>query len=104
MKKAITVFTLIIIITACISSQHLQPTDADLPVAQQRVPNITMAELQRGYKIYSINCSGCHRLHNPKEYSASQWKPILVEMFTKAKLSDDQQKQLVINFLIAKSK
>ena len=104
MKKAIAVFTIVILIASCITTQHLQPAEVDLPVAQQRIPNITMTELHSGYKIYSINCSGCHRLHDPKEYTAGQWKPILDKMFAKAKLSDDKEKQLVTNYLVAKSK
>ncbi len=91
-------------ITACTASQHLQPADADMAVAQQRIPGITMEGLQSGYKIYRTSCSGCHRLHDPKEYTANEWKHILSEMFTKAKLAEDKQKELVSNFLLAKSR
>ena len=93
-----------LVIAGCTVTQHLQPVDADLVVAQQRIPGITMAELQNGYKIYTIKCSACHRLHDPKEYISDKWKTILDEMFIKAKISDDRQKQLVTDFLVAKSR
>ena len=104
MKQLVTIFALIIFISACTTTEHLQPADADLFLAQQRIPGITMTDLQRGYKMYSLNCSGCHRLHDPVEYTAGQWKPILDKMFVKARLSDDRQKQLISNYLVAKSK
>lgn len=57
-----------------------------------------------GYKFYVGKCSGCHRLHYPNEYTAVKWKPILSEMFLKAKLTEDKQKQLISGYLVAKSR
>jgi cytochrome c5 len=94
----------VLFIAACSTTQHLRPEEADLAVAQQRIPGITISELQSGYKIYATNCSGCHRLHSPREYTAEKWKPILSEMFAKAKMTDDKQKELVANYLVAKAK
>lgn len=104
MKIKFVTAILILLIAACSVTQHLQPTAADLVVAQQHIPGITLKELQDGYKIYVTNCSGCHSLHNPKEYTAGQWKPILSEMFEKAKMHDTKQNELVTSYLIAKSR
>lgn len=89
---------------ACTSSLHLQPADADLALAQQRVPGITITDLKKGYKVYTINCSGCHRLHDTKEYNAVQWKEIIPEMITRAKLANEKEKEMLTNFLVAKSR
>ncbi len=103
-KKIFTTAAIILTIASCTTTQHLQPADADLVIAQQRIPGITLADMQAGYKIYSTNCSGCHRLYAPKEFTAVKWKPILTEMFAKAKMTDEKQKELVSNYIIAKSK
>ena len=104
MKKIFTAAVIIIFITSCSTTQHLQPADADLVTAQQRIPGITLADMQAGYKIYVRNCSACHRLYDPKEYTPVKWKPILTEMFAKAKMTDEKEKELVSNYIIAKSK
>ncbi|HMT74840.1 MAG TPA: hypothetical protein PKA77_12290 [Chitinophagaceae bacterium] len=104
MKKYFILCSLVISIAACTATQHLQPADADLALAQQRVPGITITELKNGYKLYINKCSACHKLHNPNEYTAVKWKPILAEMFAKAKLTEDDSKLLISNYLVAKSK
>lgn len=104
MKKYLLLCSLVIAITACTVTQHLQPADADLALAQQRIPGITISQLQDGYKLYVNKCSGCHRLHNPNEYTAVKWKPILVEMLSKAKVTEEPSKTLILNYLIAKSR
>jgi hypothetical protein len=104
MKIKILIVVIVLCSAGCKTTQHLQPADADLVAAQQRIPGITMNDLQHGYKIYVTNCSACHRLHDPKEFTADKWKIILLEMFLKAKMTDDTQKQLVTNFLVSKGK
>jgi len=104
MKIKFLIVAIVLCMAACTATQHLRPVDADLAAAQQRIPGITMNDLQNGYKIYVMNCSACHRLHDPKEFTADKWKTILLEMFSKAKITDEKQKQLVTNFLISKSK
>ncbi|MEO6406628.1 MAG: hypothetical protein ABIY51_16055 [Ferruginibacter sp.] len=95
---------IVFFIAACTSTGHLQPADADLAVARQRVPGITLSDLQKGYKIFATNCSACHRLHDPKEYTAKRWEPILVKMFDKAKMADINKRALVTNYIMAKSR
>lgn len=104
MKKYFILCSLVIVIAACTVTQHLQPADADLALAQQRIPGITISQLHDGYKLYVNKCSACHRLHNPNEYTAVKWKPILAEMFIKAKLTEDNSRLLISNYLVARSK
>ena len=103
MKSAF-VIVLLVIACSCSSTRNLQPTSADLPKASEKVPGITLNELQQGYSIYSIKCSACHRLHDPAEYPPDKWNPILSKMYIKAKITDENQKTLISNYVIAKSK
>ena len=104
MKTKYLTALIFMLMAACTSTLHLQPADADLALAQQRVPGITMTDLKKGYRVYTINCSGCHRLHDTKEFNAEQWKDILPEMISRAKLTNEKEKEMLANFLVAKSK
>ena len=55
-------------------------------------------ELLRGRKLYVNHCGGCHNLHLPKEYTASQWEKNMDEMQDRAKITDGE-KQLIFEFL-----
>jgi mono/diheme cytochrome c family protein len=45
-------------------------------------------DIDRGYTLYVANCSGCHSLHHPSEYSDSAWAVVFPEMREKSKLND----------------
>ena len=89
---------------ACAATSKFAPTANEIPAMQAKVPGLSYDEAMQGYKIYISHCSNCHRLHNPKEFTASKWNRILPEMFDKAKIFDSTQQQLVRNYLAAKSK
>jgi hypothetical protein len=103
MKKTASIF-FVSLLAACATTSKFAPTADDLPGMQANVPGLTYDEAMQGYKLYTNNCSNCHRLHNPKEYTADEWNKILPEMFGKAKISDNGQQQLIRNYLISKSK
>ena len=61
------------------------------PVSTPKPANIPMtAELAEGMSLYENNCAKCHKLYNTSDYTADQWKPILVRMQKKAHLDDEQ--------------
>ena len=43
---------------------------------------------------YENNCAKCHKLYNAKDYTAEQWKPILVSMQKKAKITDQEREKI----------
>ena len=55
-------------------------------------------ELAEGKSLYENNCSSCHKLYQAKDFSAEQWKPIVLRMQKKARL-DDAQGQKIYNYL-----
>ena len=103
MKKVIPII-LIGVFAACVATSKFAPTAEEMPVLQAKMPGITYDAAMQGYKLYTSRCSNCHRLHNPKEYTATKWNKILPEMFGKAKMSDTTQQEFLRNYLAAKSK
>lgn len=112
MKKNFLFFILILFLLACTSSSKnktntlsILPTSTnELSDAQLKVPGITMERLSAGKKIYILKCSGCHALKNPSLYSVDKWEPILQKMFIKAKLTDEEEKMLIRDYVMAISK
>ena len=60
--------------------------------------------LKKGEKLYIMDCSGCHAMHKPAEFTAAQWQPILSRMFVKSKISDTETQALITNYILSKSK
>jgi len=54
--------------------------------------------------MYIRDCSGCHALKNPVNYTTEQWYPILTRMFVKSKITDSITKDLITDYVISKSK
>lgn len=59
------------------------------PVATKPIDDgLAMKErLTDGKQIFSTSCKKCHALYEPSSRTAQEWKPILVVMTAKAKLS-----------------
>ena len=89
MKKIIATLCLYTF-AACAATSKFAPAADELPAMQSRVPGISFDGAMQGYKLYATNCSNCHRLHNPEEYTAIEWNKILPEMFDKAKLKNEE--------------
>lgn len=103
MKKVLILITSIAFI-GCATVSTLKPADSDITVMQQRVPGITIGEAQQGFKLYKFNCSGCHYLHKPNDYTINGWEKVLPEMLSRAKITSEKEQQLIRNYLFAKSK
>lgn len=104
MKKIVILFYAVLLV-ACAATGKLQPSEADLPSMQQKVPGVSFEDVKKGYQLYKTNCSGCHRLHIPKEYTIAGWNKNLAEMIPKAKLTEDTIAQRMIrDYLYAGSK
>lgn len=104
MKKWIVLFFVASLVVACASGSKMQPGERDLAMATQKVPGITINELKEGYKLYVENCSGCHQLHKPDEFTGPEWRAILPEMFSRVNGLADSKKNLIKDYVIAKSK
>ena len=103
MKKIVFILSTVLFV-GCVTVSGLQPTETELAVMQQKVPGITLEEAQQGFKLYKFNCAGCHYLHKPGSYTISGWEKVLPEMLSRAKITSEKEKQLIRNYLFAKSK
>lgn len=72
--------------------------------AQTKVPGITMQELENGKKLYVQNCASCHALKNTEDFTADEWEPIVTRMLRKAHISDEKEKKLIHDYVVASSK
>lgn len=53
-----------------------------------------LPELAEGKSLYENNCAKCHKLFNPKDFSAEEWKPIVLKMQKKAKIDDATREKI----------
>ena len=63
--------------------------------ASKRWPGITEEEVYRGRSLYRDQCSGCHSLHSPAEFSPAQWDTILPVMQGKARTREADKMPMV---------
>lgn len=103
MKKLSIILFISVLIAAC-SVRTFAPTDQQLSAMQQKVPGITLESANAGYKLYSEKCAGCHQLYHPGKYTITQWDNILPKMFPKAKVSGEEHRKLIEDYVHALSK
>ena len=102
--KKIAIIIICIAFIGCASVSNLKPAGSELTAMQQKVPGITLDKAEQGFKLYKFNCSGCHYLHKPNGYTITGWEKVLPEMLLRAKITSDKEKQLITDYLFAKSK
>ncbi|MCX6229984.1 MAG: cytochrome c [Bacteroidetes bacterium] len=91
-KKTNILIFLALCLSACVATLYV-PTEKDA------VKNkVTLHELQQGRELYIKNCSSCHNLHLPSEYTRHEWWTKVDRMQTRAKI-DSAQKQLIVKYL-----
>ena len=103
MKKTLFIITGIVLI-GCATVSNLKPNEKELISMQQKVPGISLEEAQKGFKVYKFNCAGCHYLPKPDQYTIGNWEKVLPEMIGRAKITSESERQLITNYLFAKSK
>ena len=55
---------------------------------------VKMNKDEAGKMLYENNCAKCHDLYSPKDFNAEQWKPIMLDMQKKAKISDSEREKI----------
>lgn len=51
-------------------------------------------ELAEGKELFVNNCAKCHSLKNPNNYTAVEWRPILVKMAKRANITDAEREKI----------
>ena len=80
---------------------------ADSPAAAQTPPPSTQPAVQpssfalwgtppekSGVQLWSENCSRCHNMRPPDEFSAAQWATIVHHMRLRANLTGDEERKI----------
>lgn len=85
------------LVAACSSALYM-PTSADADRA-----GISTDHLMVGRTLYINKCGSCHNLHLPEQYTQKQWLKEMPEMQKKAKITEEESKQIT-SFLLARCK
>lgn len=77
-------------LAACARRVMPPATAAHAERAQRRWPETSLAELQRGRKLYISHCSGCHQPVYPWKVPPEKWPEELQSMKKRSHLDDDE--------------
>ena len=75
-------------------SKNSESTVAVMVKPVNESPKITAEVLAEGKSLYGMNCAKCHELYDAKSFTAEEWKPIVLSMQKKAKISDEQREKI----------
>ncbi|MCR4418354.1 MAG: hypothetical protein WHV63_00105 [Ignavibacteria bacterium] len=79
MKLTLTIISVILIFAGCTKhSIHNEET-----------------QFIEGKKLYISKCGGCHKLYVRNEFTPAQWDTIVVSMRNKAKITADQENEIL---------
>lgn len=94
MKAAIATLILSIIVFAC-HRKTLASSD-NITISNTSAPAKTSNEVpvSVGQSVYTSRCGRCHGLKKVENYTSQQWDKILKSMVPKAKLNDEEAKQV----------
>lgn len=63
--------------------------------AQKHDPQATEASMQRGKVVLETKCNSCHKTPGPTDEPQAEWPEYVEKMGKLAKLTDDQQQDLL---------
>jgi cytochrome c5 len=73
MKKTVIIIAITLYIAQCTSSNKLvkntAPTDKELVIAQKSDSKISIINLNKGYAIYTNQCTACHKAFTITKFS-----------------------------------
>jgi hypothetical protein len=97
-KSKIFISAGVIIMAVFACSQTLyKPTFAD-----SQKTGVSLDTLALGRKIYVNNCSSCHNLFKPEQFTIKKWEQEMPTMEKKAKISDHEA-TLIMKYISAGS-
>ena len=94
-------YLLLLAVFAFACSKKTAPVKTDppanpAPVEQSAVPEPALPPaVTAGKTLFDGKCGRCHAFKQPELYTAPAWAPIMDRMALKARLSDDEKKQVL---------
>src|ERR1700688_4663772 len=66
------------------------------PASETKVETATQAKTEplSGAELWTMNCSRCHTLRSPGEFTAAQWRTILIHMRVRANIPAAQAREI----------
>jgi cytochrome c5 len=106
MKATITLVIIAVIVFAC--HRRTIASSDDIVISNKTNTESKKAigsseAISAGQIVYSNRCGRCHYLKTARDYTPQQWENILKSMIPKAKLNDDEAKQ-VTAYVMANAK
>lgn len=86
---------------ACATSTGTMPTVEQLSVGNALSEGADKMALMQGRALAVTECSACHRLYWPDQFSPRAWPGILRKMGREASLSHDQIKSIELYYVTA---
>ena len=90
-NKVLGVISGMLILASCAPKKTA--VEKNIPVVQNKIVGVDTAPT-KGQNLYEATCASCHKLYEPSAFSAEEWKPIMVKMQKKAKISDAQAAEI----------
>lgn len=81
-------------LTGCKSSSQTSGAVAASPASQPTFAMFGPPPDRSGVQLWSENCSRCHNMRPPTEFSAAQWSTIVHHMRLRANLTGDEQRKI----------
>jgi hypothetical protein len=88
-------------ISACAAGKTSIPTADEIRASGALPAGTDLDALRRGRAIMVTECTSCHRLFLPDEYSPEQWRGIAKRMSARASLSGGQAADLELYLSVA---
>ncbi len=80
---------------ALVTDVKAQPPPREVKDATTEKPAKKQEKKLTGQELYAIHCNRCHPERYPTEFTAAQWKTIMLEMRTRANLPARQAKTIL---------
>jgi hypothetical protein len=89
-RYSISFLTGLLFITLSCSKSNTTGSSLYTPTAADVTASATLTELLQGRTLYINNCSSCHGLYAPDNYTSAEWKSIIGNMGPRTSMSSSE--------------
>src|SRR5580704_13806383 len=94
--KSICLFAVVAVGAAVVSFAFPVIAQTAAPASETKVETATQVKTEplSGAELWTLNCSRCHTLRSPGEFTAAQWRTILIHMRVRANIPAAQAREI----------
>jgi cytochrome c2 len=97
MKTLFYLISILVFVVGC------TPQTTEILIDKPVMEVTPMDDVSEGSQLFETNCVRCHKLKNPSDYSAEEWKEIVPRMAVKAKI-DSYTENKILEYVMANAK